>query len=308
MLKIQTIELTTLKGRNKTAYKRLIHPDYCACLSGFDPLKITGSELLAIAALVDGKPIGLIVGAFRPHDVPAEIYSFYVEEEHRRQGIGAQLLEAFEALLISKGSSKIKISYLGAQDWTSNLELLLKHQQWLPSSQVSIKCFFNLQTFNPDWLHKNHPLPAGCEIFLWKKLTTTEKKEIEAFIEQRAIPFTLSPFRNEKHIDWTTSLGIRDETQVLGWIVNLRPSKELIEYKSFFIFREYHLQGHSMRLLTESIHLAQKKPPRHAVLQVFLNNVDYHWVKFVKRRLLPYTERVERFYEAWKVLTPDEIV
>lgn len=300
MLDIKVLNLSKLKGKEKASYRDLISDTYRGHLSGVEPKPITNSEIIAVAALLDGQPVGLALGIYRAALLPGELYSLFVQETHRHTGIGGQLLKKFEEVLKEKGSRNAKLIYQAGLATTLDFESLLQANQWRQGTMVLAKVYFDAAAFNPKWLHQKYPLAAGCEQFMWKDLKAEEKSRLEYLVEQGAIPSPLSPFQKKNQIDWKTSVGLRNKDGVIGWMVNLRPSRDVLEYRSLFVFADYYLQGHAMRLLSQSILFMQKKPPRLAVLETYLNNVDNRWIKFVKNRLIPYAEKIERFYEVWK--------
>lgn len=143
MLEIKILNLLKLKGKAKTPYKSLIPQKLLGCLNGADPMHMTNSELIGIAALWEDKPVGLAVGAYRALNIPGELYSLFVEESHRRQGIGGKLLSKFEDILKEKGSRNAKVSYQIEQPTTSDFEGLLEKHCWKRGTMFLAKVFFD---------------------------------------------------------------------------------------------------------------------------------------------------------------------
>lgn len=303
MISFEELDLFTLKGKKKTAYKRLLENKYKGSLSGEDPLRVQHSEIICIGALKDNEPVAIAVGAYRPKPLPGELYCIGMKPSEESLEIKRILLEKMEATLRAKGSAIIHTIYPIEKPDTQDFENLLQERHWSKGVLALVRCHFNAKTFTTPWLHRDHTLPKGCELFLWKDLKKEERKQLEFLLEQKGIPGPVSPFLKENQIDWNSSVGLRSKNGVIGWMINWIPKKDYVEFRSFFIFPEFYLLGHSVDLLAESIRLVQKKPPRHAIMDVMMNFSDSRWVKFVKRRLLPYAESVERFADSWKTLS-----
>jgi GNAT superfamily N-acetyltransferase len=302
MLTIKVLDLLNLKGKEKTAYKQLLPEKYRGYISGQDPQQLAGSQLIGIGACVDDIPVGLIAGAYRPVPVPSELYVFAVSDIYQGQDVEKRLFGQFEDWLRAKNVQNLMTVYQTGQNETSTFENLLWRNGWKQGNQVKIRCHFNAITFSPAWLHQDYPLPAGCEQFFWRNISSEDKEKLEKLIEQGAIPSRISPFVKDGWIDKNSSIGLRCDGEIIGWMINHRIKPDTVEFRSFFIFREYYSLGHAMRLLTQSIHLVQQSPPRHAIVNIYTNQADNRWIQFARKRLLPYAESVDRWVDAWKHL------
>lgn len=303
MIETTILDLFQLNEAKKIAYQSLTHEKFRCCLEGKDPYQISHSELLAIGAETLGKPIGLALGATRTALLPAELYSLLLDKAYHNKNIEALLLQNFEKEALEKGSQYVYTTFEADELEGQELEKLLLSHGWGEKVLLSLKCYFDTAAFHPLWFQKKAPLPHGCKQFPWKKLTADEKKHLLNCIEQGAIPSELSPFKDEEHIDWNSSLGLRNAKEVIGWMVNIKKDSDLLEFRSFFVFPEYQLQGHAVRLLTESIRRAQKGTPRRSVMEIYFNFIDFGWLQFIKKRLLPYAEKTKRSYQSWKKLS-----
>lgn len=302
MLELKTLNPSSLKGREKNHYKQLLEKKYRGCLSGQDPYFILGSKLICIGAAEEKNPVGIAVGAFRPQPLYTELYNLQVALTAPYDEVAAGLLQKFEELAREMGSTSIKTIYPREKSEASAFEHLLQKQGWNKGNLVLLRAYFDVKTFSPPWLHREHPVKKDCSFFMWKDLKIDEREHLKNLVEQKAIPYQISPFIRENSIDWNTSIGLRNKAGVIGWMINSAPRRNLIEFRSFFIFPEYYMLGYSMLLLTHSISLVQKDPERQAFLEICIEISDNRWIKFVKNRLLPYAESVERFYESWKNL------
>lgn len=301
MFETKLLDLSKLKGKEKDAFKHLLSEEkHRAYLSGHDPMLIEGSELVCIGALDHKKPVGIIIGAAHPHSVPSELYVVTADSAHRGQGIESALLKEFDEILEKRRVKKIKVLYQIEAPTTEPFEKILEENQWEKGVLAIVKLYFNAVTFNPPWIHNSYPLPEGCELFDWKNLTKEERKDLEYLVDQRAIPGYLSPFIKESLIHYNTSVGLRFKGEVIGWMITHWHENDTIEFRSLFVFRDYYAGAYAMRLLSEAIHRTQKNPPRYARMDVYMPMADTRWLKFIRQRLMPYTEKVERFSHAWK--------
>lgn len=262
-------------------------------------MSLEGAELVLLGATWNGQPVGIVIGSYRPL-IESELYTLAVAPKPLIPEISTQLLISFENVIKEKGATALRITFLSDASCPAPIQTLILSQGWKAPSLSHIRLYFDPSTFSPPWLHRTYPVPRSCKQFFWKDLKKEERIQLEHLIEQRAIPFQISPFNKEKQIDWNTSLGMRNDQEVVGWIVNLRPNDKIVEFRSFFVFADYFTLGHAIRLLSESIHKLQEKPTKTAVLEAYMGLADSRWLKFIKKRLMPFSTKIERYWEAWK--------
>jgi hypothetical protein len=125
-------------------------------------------------------------------------------------------------------------------------------------------------------------------------------------IDQGRIHPLLNPFANkEMPMETINSLGLRYQGEVIGWIITHRPNPETIRYSNLYVDPRFYFKGFAISLLIKSMQLHQLTPDvPHALFEVNLTETEPSWWNFVKRRLIPYATKTERFKWAFHVFLP----
>ncbi|MBA2726949.1 MAG: GNAT family N-acetyltransferase [Parachlamydiaceae bacterium] len=299
MLTIAPLTISQLLTEEKERWHSLLEKKYWPCLDGKDPWGVNDSVIVAVGASDKEVPVAILVATFRKPTRHALILNLYVEPDFRHRKIGTQLLILLEAILVEQGCSLVTYVYQSDLPTTIYLEKILNQLGWGEGFPFSIRCHFNRIEFSPDWLNIDYHLPKGYQIFHWKNLRLKEKKQLERDLQKEWIPPSVSPFHQQETIDPNFSLGLRKDGRVIGWVIVNRFSEGMLQYSSLYIEREYKFLGYSIHLLAASIRLVKKSNVEGAFLELNLQESDNSWIRFVKRRLVPDSFRVDRFKESY---------
>lgn len=293
---IQIQELPLLSLEEQKPYEGLLDKPFLCCLRGQDPWGIQGSHLFNFVALSQGRPVGLLVAVYWDLIQQAELISLYVDKHYRNRKIATRLLSQLEQNLQAKGCKLLAHTYLTQQPLTCHLEALFQKQGWDLPYLFIVRCHFNAAEFHPSWLDKQHPLPADTELFFWKNLLQEEREKLLHLLSQGGFPKSISPFHEEQTIEPCNSLGLKKNGKIIGWVITNRTASDTIQYSSLYIEHKYRLIGYSMRLLATScqIHKQHSVEIPKAVLNLNLYQVTDSWIRFIKKRLVPHTTKIER--------------
>lgn len=302
MHEVIELDLSTLSPQLLSEYKKLTEPQFYPCFDSKDPWGVSSSIIFAVGALVDGKPVGLALASYRPTLEIARLVSIYIDVESRGLKIGTALLRKMEEVLRKQKCRLINHLYLTEQPTTPALEKIFQNQKWSKPYQMMVKCYFDCYAFNPPWFKRNYPIPSGFEMFSWGSLKSKEKVALIRQEKNNSFPANVSPFYREDTIEPINSLGLRNENGVVGWMITHRIDKDTIQYSSLYIDRDFKYLGHAMCLLANSIRKQQNSPVQWSILELNVQESDSHWISFVKKRLIPYTIKVEKFNEASRLL------
>lgn len=300
MLEFKHTPLPSSTLAHSLAYIPLIKPTILTHLSVISP----ESYWVAVEARLDNQLAGLALAEVYSHNHFAQLYSFVVKEDYRRQGIGQQLFAFLQKWLIEQEQVQaLGIEYERKAPYAPALEKIVASQGWLPPYTYLIRCCFDAQTFNPTWVQRTNPLPPSMTFFSWKDLLPAEKERIHYMHQQGMFPFYLSPFQEETLIDLETSVGLRQEGKLVGWSITHRINPETIRYSILYIDRSLHRSGWGIQLLVASIqrHKQLSLSIPHALFEIKLKEIDPSWWHFVKKRLLPLAHHVERMRWAIQV-------
>lgn len=254
-----------------------------------------GSDFI-LEALVEKKVVGVIKSRYFKNNT-LQIDTFEVAEAYRCQGIGTQLFNHFQKSALEDKIGGIGFEYDADSPYAVAIEKILKKAGWSPPRLYLIRCTFDVEQFNPLWYqkHLNQALPSNMRIVSWKRITNHEKEVLRIQASQGRFMGYLSPLNEEQKIEPLNSLGLKEEKNLIGWMITHRKDKETIEYFSLYIEKEFHLKGYAMTLLAKSIQLQKKSSIKWAFFEIKLKEIDPSWRSFVKKRLIPYAFKIQRF-------------
>lgn len=257
------------------------------------------SKTIAIGAASNGEPIGLLLANLTA--MSAEISYIFVKEQFRNKNVASNLLQFLDKKL---EQDKFAITFASYESSISSKPILehifLEKLKWHGPRLHYIKCKFDSFAFDPPWLHLEYPLPIGFEIFSWSELLQEEKDKLRHANEKGLIPDFISPFNEEEKIEPLNSLGIRYKGAVIGWMITHRVSPDTILYASFFIKKEWQHGGVAVRLLCDAIKLQKQTKIAWALLEANILKTEPSWIKFIERRLVPYSHEVTYLKQVWK--------
>lgn len=300
MTNIERLDLGKLDAQGRQSFYGLTEPKFYPCLKGENPDGIPNTITLAIAAFIEGKPIGLLLATFFSAMRMAEIHSLYVTDESEDREISGQLIQCLEEELQKNNCVVISYVYSSSDPETPNLEKLLNKLGWPAPRLFGIQCRFDGRTFNPPWMQAKYTFPSGFTLFPWSELTFEERKVLMRQLEHGEIHPSVSPFQEEDLIEPINSLGLRYKGSVVGWMVTHRITPNTIRYTALYIERSHQLQGPAIFLLKEAIERQIRSPIPWGVLEMNVRQTELSWLNFVKRRLRPYATEVTYTKQAWK--------
>lgn len=198
------------------------------------------NPILAVSVRKDGNLIGLCLSEFDSSQSSSEIFSFYIDPDYRNTGIGNELLVKTEQILAQKGFEKVRVYYWSSwPSFQSTMHILKKQKYSEPEKLMHVFKTDIKRVVKIPW-KKNIELPEGYEIIPWSWVSPDEKKEILA--EQEFSPFFpeyLSPFQTEDKICFQTSLALKKDGNVIGWLMVYWNSPTTLEYNNLFIRKEF---------------------------------------------------------------------
>ncbi|WP_068467223.1 GNAT family N-acetyltransferase [Candidatus Protochlamydia phocaeensis] len=299
ILELKKIRLTTLEAGQIKAYESLALPSALFLLQR--PQTEDGYSV-AIEARLGNQLVGLALAEIYYLNQTAQLFSLFVEEAHRRQGIGLAIFRFLqESLVQEEAVHAIGFEYEKQAPHAEALEKILAHVGWMRPKVYLVRCHFDAYAFNPPWIRSSFRFPPDLTLFKWSELTEREREQILYRQEQgRFLPY-LSPFREENIIDYPTSIGLRRNDQIIGWSITHRIDPQTIRYTALYIDSSFLLSGYGIRLLVESIRLHKQLPIPRALFEVNVEEIDPSWLFFVKKRLIPYTDKVERMKWALRI-------
>lgn len=260
------------------------------------------SQLIGVEVRVTETLVGFAVIEWIPINRLARLQSFLIKEEYRKQGIGSAFFQFIQDYVSHELNCRgMGFAYDADSPYAGPLESLLIKQGWPTPKFYLVRPHYLVQNFHPSWFEMHHRLKPEMEIFPWKEITELERRRLMHQADQGTFPYYLSPLFEEERIENLNSLGLRYQGRLIGWNITHRKDLETITYFSLYIEKEWHVLGYAIALLTESIRLQQQTSIPYALFEVNLNYIDASWWHFVKKRLLPYADRIEKKKWAFRV-------
>jgi hypothetical protein len=151
------------------------------------------------------------------------------------------------------------------------------------------------------WMKRYSRIPSSYSIFPWLEITQEERQAIQHQQEtQPWIPEDLIPFQYEKHLEPITSLGLRYQGQVVGWMINHRLSPDTIRYTCSFVRKDLQKMGRIISLYAEAAKLQVQAKISNVIWTVPVAHESM--VNFVKHRWAPYLASVGETKGTFKFL------
>ncbi|WP_338790089.1 TIGR03032 family protein [Bernardetia sp. MNP-M8] len=234
--------------------------------------------------------VGCIVVEAMPNKV-GRILSWYVIPPYRSMGIGKELLIKAEKIIRKVKLQGIIMDYVS--DWTQKdtIEAILAKQKWeKPIAKLSLCKASNDSISKAPWLKNLPPLPSTMEIGMWKDVTNEEKKIIqEKKNTQDWYPDIVSPFQSPHLVSLDTSVILRYNNEIVGWIITHKIKADTIEFTGSFVdFKILGLQKRSLllQLCKKAISLVLEEGYKYGIWQIPQDHKTMF--RFVEHFLKPY--------------------
>jgi GNAT superfamily N-acetyltransferase len=204
-----------------------------------------------IIALNDEKPIGLILADNHKSKDHAELFSFFVIPEERHKGVGKKLLFFLEKALKEEGVTQIQSRFWNNWGSIYVINKLLAALGWESPTTIKYICEGSIakHTVAP-WPHLK--FPSGFSFFSWEDLDEENKDLIDDLIFEHKIPMEYDPFQHTDKIFYPASIGLKQDSRLVGWNIVYSLRKDMIEYNNLFVLDEYKKHGYGINLLKES--------------------------------------------------------
>jgi GNAT superfamily N-acetyltransferase len=247
---------------------------------------VQGSTV-ALAASLQGRPVGLVVGRRRLPFPLGVIDSIYVASSVRNRGFGTRLLAAAEEGLVQKGCTALEIVYRKDGDGTPALERVLENRRWSRSEQHSVIDKYELKQA-PGWVQRLS-FRGADKALPWKSLSKEQLEEVRRG-EDVWYPASVSPFQNHlADADPDFSFWFESRGQIQGWIVCVRLAEDTASVERFFVAEELQNTGRAVPLLAEAIKAMLKNGVRFASSKIS-SNPEYAnpaLLRFYRKHLQP---------------------
>jgi GNAT superfamily N-acetyltransferase len=206
-----------------------------------------GVPMVAMAAFLGDEPLGLAL-ARPPVGTQAEVLSLFVKQQRRSQGIGTALLGQLEEALRALGATVGTCTYSTGTDNTAAVERVLAKAGWTPPVARMLLFQADLAPMSQEKWLKGAPLDEHFALVPWTDLTEPDRETLA--IWQQAdewIPEDLEPWKHEEGCHVGTSLALKLDGRVVGWVLTHVLDATTLRFSSGWVHPTLQRKG---RLLT----------------------------------------------------------
>lgn len=295
MAELRRVDLAQLSSSQLSAYESFLVPSAL----NFIPHIHNYPLIIGVEAIKNDELIGFALAVCELEISKGRLASLFVKEEERNKRIGSDLLQQLEKELKKEGCEAVCTEYAEDNLTKESFEKILSHMGWSTPYIYMVCCHYDIKKFNPPWFKKSYDLPDSFQEFNWKDLTNSQRGRLIYLATQSTFHSSVSPFVEENTIEYSNSLGLRHKNHVIGWIVTHRMDPETIVYSALYLDLQFHHTGYALRLLTDAIKLQQQSSVPYILFRVNLEQINRSWLNFVKKRLIPYAQKVQRIKWSW---------
>lgn len=237
-------------------------------------------------------PAGLALAYARPGEPNAQLLSLFVAPAQRNAGLGTTLLRRLEETLAAAGCERLWATYSSGPAAAPAFERVLEKRGWEPPRpQVTIFKSDMAHLGRAPWLEL--PLPEEFSAVPWGELGEAEREGVLAGqTGQPWYPEDLSPFLEPDIMEPLTSVGLRFEGRVIGWMICHRIAEDAIRYSSLFVREEFRERRLGVPLVAAALRRQRASPIARLIWIVSVKNAVM--LRLVERYLTPYlTSRSE---------------
>ncbi len=276
-----------LKPSESAAYTQMTFPSYRSLLGSIG----RDGSIIALGASLLDRPVGLVLAQIQPDGRTAIVHSIYVGPEHRGQGVATALLTQMERALDEHGVVRVHAVYMTGKPSTPGLERVLQKCDWTPPQTEALRAKLSADALKTvPWLTWDRLSPGFC-IFPWHDLTDDDRDSIARRQEAEAwMPPELIPFRYDRDFEPQTSLGLRYQGQVAGWMVNHALDSSTLRMTSAWVRKDLQRVGRCIPLC--ALAAASSKRGVEAGFQYFIWMAYLHqkgMAAFTQRWVAPYS-------------------
>jgi ribosomal protein S18 acetylase RimI-like enzyme len=249
-MSIRFLPLSEVENRSQLA--DMTYPVYRPLLAQTGP----DYPSIGVAAFDAEGPCGLGLAFPSEHDEPAHVLSLFVAPSARGQGVGGEVLARLTAQLKERGEPLVVALYPEGKDSTSTVERLLVRQGW-STAEPRLYLFHASKTAvatmtQAHWM-RPRTLPSGYTMFDWLDATEADKAAALEYENSPGFPHGISAFQEAETVNPVTSLGLRENGRLVGWLLTHRAGADMLRYTCLYIHPATEVKGLGFRLLSESL-------------------------------------------------------
>ena len=210
-----------------------------------------GRDTSAVGLLSGNEPAGLALTSKPDRNGSSELLSLFVGFPHRGRGLGTALLGHTQKLLARAGARSLRTSWSETLPGALPFQAILASTGWTAPHKRMLILRGDFSKEMGQVMHTDYPtyraaprLPRKYSVSLWKDMTGADQQFI---LSRQGLPDwygpEADPFRQEKQMEPLTSLLLRYEDEIAGWVTAHRTGPDTIRYTDIFIRRDLKRTG-----------------------------------------------------------------
>ena len=193
-------------------------------------------NMIGVIATSDKKPVALMLATDDNTGRNFRIHSFLVHPEHRKVGIGTEMMKNLEQYLSTKGARKVDLYFRAHWPSAFALQQILSQQGWSPPEEDLIIVRGEAEKVNKLFMHDRLQLPDVYRIEPFMQISPSDRRYILGRKQKENWYLDyLDPFVQEKTICDAASLVLRKDGMVVGWVISHLIAPDLNEFTALFI-------------------------------------------------------------------------
>lgn len=281
-------------------------PRFGRFLEEMEPEGVEGlhrSDFIAVGALDADEPVGLGYarifrdrpGTDRPY---ATIYGIVAADSFRGIKLESLMFELIDETLRNLGCDEAFFNFINDTSGFQQICLTLEKSGW---DRPVIDCWeYHLSVPKAfaeiRWLQRAERRRRGESIFLWKDITSEERKQLKNEGDKNSWKADgVSPFFKGLVYDPNTSVGLRMNGNVHGWLIMESPGPGRNHASSYWVRKEFRGGINTIQLLGASLIQMKKNDIQELTYSVKTKNQSV--VSFYESAVGPaITRKVEYWY------------
>jgi GNAT superfamily N-acetyltransferase len=297
-----TETVTSPLGDEWTAMTFPVHRQLLPLLGSEDP-GANGVWPIACIARVGDRPAGLAMAQMPTAAEPAaEILSVFVAPDLRGQGIATALVQGLEEALANRSAPRILGVYMTSLPSIPALERIFVKRGFTQPVRRTIVVRATPEEASTTLWYRRARMPADSTIFPWTELTPDERETLQRTqAESGWIHPDLEPWRFDKGFDPQSSVGMRRDGEVVGWVINHRIAPNMVRFTVSFIRADLARRGGIFPLYVASL---ERLRGTGATCTFVTASQFESMTNFVLKRCAPFVSFVGETRGVTKDLTP----
>ena len=197
--------------------------------------------LRAVMLSASKGPAALSLTEVQPETRTAEIVSFWVRPDLRRQGVGQRLLRETERVIADDADH---LTGVLRSTWhrSSVMERLLVRGGWSEPEARRITCRLDLEKYLAlRQAEELQDLPEGMRLVNWRDTTEEQQNHVRTRQDEAIAngsvwyPTELSPFQLEGQFQHGPSKAMLKEDEIVGWFTCHVLTRDTLQYTALFV-------------------------------------------------------------------------